>query len=78
VAPVGCPVERGPAVLVPRVGVSAVLEEELRPLGDAVTLWTLNLDDNDLGLMRLRDVYGELRKVMGGAQAARRLTSAGA
>jgi hypothetical protein len=38
----------------------------------------LNLDDNDLGLMRLRDVYGELRKAIGGAQAARRLTSAGA
>ena len=54
------------------------LEGELRPLGDAVTLWTLNLDDNDLGLMRLDDVYRELRKVMGGAQAARRLTSAGA
>jgi hypothetical protein len=54
------------------------LEEELRPLGDAVTLWTLNLDDSDLGLMRLRDVYGELRKAIGGAQAARRLTSAGA
>jgi len=54
------------------------LEEELRPLGGAVTLWTLNLDDNDLGLMRLDDVYGELRKVIGGAQAARRLTSAGA
>ena len=41
------------------------LEEKLRPLGDAVTLWTLNLDDNDLGLMRLRDVYRELRKAMG-------------
>jgi len=54
------------------------LEEELRLLGDAVTLWTLNLDDNDLGLMRLDDVYGELRKAIGGAQAARRLTSAGA
>jgi len=54
------------------------LEEELRPLKDAVTLWTLNLDDNDLGLMRLDDVYRELRKVIGGAQAARRLTSAGA
>jgi hypothetical protein len=52
------------------------LEEELRLLGDAVTLWTLNLDDNDLGLTRLRDVYRELRKVIGGAQAARRLTSA--
>jgi len=54
------------------------LEEELRPLGDAVTLWTLNLDDSDLGLMRLDDVYRGLRKVIGGAQAARRLTSAGA
>jgi len=54
------------------------LEEELRQLRDAVTLWTLNLDDNDLGLMRLDDVYGELRKAIGGAQAARRLTSAGA
>jgi len=54
------------------------LEEELRPLGDAVTLWTLNLDDSDLGLMRLDDVHRELRKVIGGAQAARRLTSAGA
>jgi len=54
------------------------LEEELGPLGDAVTLWTLNLDDSDLGLMRLDDVYRELRKVIGGAQAARRLTSAGA
>ena len=54
------------------------LEEELGPLGDAVTLWTLNLDDSDLGLMRLDDVYGELRKAIGGAQAARRLTSAGA
>ena len=54
------------------------LEDELRPLGDAVTLWTLNLDDNDLGLMRLDEVYRELRKVIGGAQAARRLTSAGA
>jgi hypothetical protein len=43
-----------------------------------VTLWTLNLDDSDLGLMRLDDVYRELRKVIGGAQAARRLTSAGA
>jgi len=38
----------------------------------------LNLDDSDLGLMRLDDVYGELRKAIGGAQAARRLTSAGA
>ena len=46
--------------------------------GDAVTLWTLKLDDNDLGLTRLRDVYRELRKAIGGAQAARRLTSAGA
>ncbi|MFP3320715.1 MAG: hypothetical protein RXO24_09125, partial [Acidilobus sp.] len=54
------------------------LEEELRPLGDAVTLWTLNLDDSDLGLMRLDDVYRELRKAIGGTQAARRLTSAGA
>ncbi|MFP3081136.1 MAG: hypothetical protein RXR09_06450, partial [Acidilobus sp.] len=54
------------------------LEDELRPLEDAVNLWTLNLDDNDLGLMRLDDVYRELRKVIGGAQAARRLTSAGA
>ena len=54
------------------------LEDELRPLEDAVTLWTLNLDDNDLGLMRLDEVYRELRKVIGGAQAARRLTSAGA
>jgi len=35
--------------------------------GDAVTLWTLNLDDNDLGLMRLDDVYRGLRKVIGGA-----------
>jgi hypothetical protein len=34
--------------------------------------------DSDLGLMRLDDVYRELRKVIGGAQAARRLTSAGA
>ena len=34
--------------------------------------------DSDLGLMRLRDVYRELRKVIGGAQAARRLASAGA
>jgi hypothetical protein len=41
------------------------LEEELRPLGDAVTLWTLNLDDSDLGLTRLRNVYRELRKVIG-------------
>jgi len=31
------------------------LEEELRPLGDAVTLWTLNLDDSDLGLRGRRD-----------------------
>jgi len=38
----------------------------------------LNFDDNDLGLMRLDDVYRELKKVIGGAQAARRLTSAGA
>jgi hypothetical protein len=38
----------------------------------------LNLDDNDLGLTRLDDVYRELRKAIGGAQMARRLTSAGA
>jgi len=38
----------------------------------------LNLNDNDLGLTRLDDVYRELRKAIGGAQAARRLTSAGA
>jgi len=31
-----------------------------------------------LGVERLKDVYRELRKVIGGAQAARRLTSAGA
>jgi len=33
--------------------------------GDAVTLWTLKLDDNDLGLTRLDDVYRGLRKVIG-------------
>jgi hypothetical protein len=33
---------------------------------------------NLLCLMRLDDVYRGLRKVIGGAQAARRLTSAGA
>jgi len=38
----------------------------------------LNLDNSDLGLIRLDDVYRELRKVIGGVQAARRLTSAGA
>jgi hypothetical protein len=38
----------------------------------------LNLDDSDPGLMRLDDVYRELRKAIGGAQAARGLTSAGA
>ncbi|MFP3321146.1 MAG: hypothetical protein RXO24_11305 [Acidilobus sp.] len=43
-----------------------------------MTLWTLNLDDSDLGLTRLDDVYRELRKVIGGTQTARRLTSAGA
>jgi len=30
---------------------------EAQAVGDTVTLWTLNLDDNDLGLMMLDDVY---------------------